>query len=93
MKSKKHRQAEELGKKEDQHEREHNIYCLPSLNPSSAGALPSSFGRADVNSLTGLGSKCLIRSGEKNDLFNTSGPIKYHSLDSVLYESQAGVAP
>ena len=30
-----------------------------------AGALPSSFGRADVNSLTGLGSKCLIRSGGK----------------------------
>lgn len=69
------RQQDLKWKKKDQHEGEHYIYCLPSLNPSSAGALPSSFGRADVNSLTGLGSKCLIRSG-KNDLFNTSGPIK-----------------
>lgn len=51
------------------------LQSLPSLNPSSAGVLPSSFDRADVNSLTGLSSKCLIRSG-KNDLFNTSGPIK-----------------
>lgn len=41
------------------------IYPVPSLNPRSVGALPSSFGRADVNSLTGLGSKCLIRSGKK----------------------------
>lgn len=41
------------------------LFCLPPLNPSRAGALPGSFGRADVNSLTGLGSKCLIRSGEK----------------------------
>lgn len=41
------------------------LFCPPPLNPSRAGALPGSFGRADVNSLTGLGSKCLIRSGEK----------------------------
>lgn len=62
-------------KKETTRKRTLYLFCLPPLNPSSAGALPSSFGRADVNSLTGQGSKCLIRSG-KNDLLNTSGLIK-----------------
>lgn len=65
-------------------------FCLPWLNPSIAGALPGSFGREHVNSLTGLSSKCLIRS-EKNDLFSTSGPIK--DPDSVLYDSRAAFSP
>lgn len=66
-----------------------HLNFLPSLNPSRTGALPSSFGGADVNSLTGRSSKCLIRSEEKNDLFYTSGLIK-HPLVCVLRDSWAG---